>query len=299
MKKSKAKVDIKVSVIVPVHNVEKFLRQCLDTLISQTLAEIEIICVNDGSSDGSGAILDEYAAKDGRIVVVHQENLGQSVARNRGMDLAKGEYIGFVDSDDWVDLNYFEKLYDVAKKYDADISCCSFFRVYPPSSRVRKKVVIAEEGVFESVRDKYRITDTPRMCHVFNKIYRRSVLEKLGLKFRPGIFFEDIPFSIRAIFFMKKLAVTPKTRYHYRANNDSILRGEQTDKKQHDLIQARRDFIDFAREHFILCDDKYFIQEKILHKFLGVPIMKIYVWETIRKYYLFGLIKIWETRHSL
>lgn len=107
---------IKVSVIVPVYNVEKYLRECLNSLVNQTLKEIEIICINDGSEDSSLEILNEYASKDSRFVIINQENSGQSVARNKGLDVAKGEYIGFVDSDDWVDLNFFENLYSEAVK---------------------------------------------------------------------------------------------------------------------------------------------------------------------------------------
>jgi len=289
---------IKVSVIVPVYNVDKYLKKCLDTLINQTLKEIEIICVNDGSTDNCKKIINEYAEKDSRIIIINQDNQGLSVARNNGMTIAKGEFLGFVDSDDWVDLNFFETLYESAKKYDADIACCGFSRVYE-SSRSRTKVKIAHEDVYETVAEKYRIADIPRMAHVFNKIYKRSEIEKLNLLFEPGVYFEDSPFVIRALFYMKKMAATPATYYYYRANENSIMRGEQTDKKQVDILHARKNFIDFARKHYIRCNDKYFMQRKITHKLFGIPVMKICVWETIRKYYLFGLLKIWEIRHSI
>ena len=102
---------IKVSIIIPVYNVEKYLQKCLESLVNQTLKEIEIICINDGSTDKSEEILKIFAQKDDRIIVVNKENEGQSVARNVGIKLAKGEFLGFVDSDDWVDLDFFEKLY--------------------------------------------------------------------------------------------------------------------------------------------------------------------------------------------
>jgi glycosyltransferase involved in cell wall biosynthesis len=291
------KKTTRVSVIVPVYNVEKFLKKCLDCLVQQTMEEIEIICINDGSTDGSASILAEYAAMDSRIVVLTQENRGLSVARNNGMAAAGGEFIGFVDGDDWVALNYFEKLYAVAKKHDADIACCGFSRVY--SSRSKTKLNIYAEGVFETTDDKYRITNTPGACYVFNKIYNREKLNELQLQFESGIFFEDVSFTIRVLYYMKKLAVTPETNYYYRANIDSITRGERTDKKQLDIIRARKDFIQFAHEHHIRRDDKYFVRYKIFHKCLGILLMKIYVWKTIRKYYLFGIIKVWETRKDL
>ena len=113
---------IKISVVIPVYNVEPFIKQCLDSLINQTLKEIEIILVDDCSTDSSGEICDEYAAKDNRVVVIHnKKNIRQGLSRNKGIEIAKGEYIGFVDPDDWVDLDFFEKLYNTAKKNNSDI----------------------------------------------------------------------------------------------------------------------------------------------------------------------------------
>ena len=111
-----------ISVIVPIYNVEPYLGECLDSLCGQTLRNIEIIGVDDGSTDGSGALLDEYAAKDKRIIAVHQKNAGVSAARNAGMRLARGEYLAFVDGDDWMDADFLQKLYTMAQEYGADIA---------------------------------------------------------------------------------------------------------------------------------------------------------------------------------
>ena len=119
---------IKVSVIVPVYNTEEYLEKCLNSLINQTLKEIEIICVNDGSTDNSGKILKQYAKRYPQVKVIEQQNLKQGAARNNGVKTATGEYIGYVDSDDWVDLDYFEKLYNTAKKYDSDIALATNIR---------------------------------------------------------------------------------------------------------------------------------------------------------------------------
>lgn len=108
--------NVKISIIVSVFNTEKYLRECLNSLVNQTLKSVEIICVDDGSTDNSPEILEEFKAKDKRIKVIHQENFGPSVARNNALKIAQGDYIGFVDSDDWVDLDFFEKLYNAAKK---------------------------------------------------------------------------------------------------------------------------------------------------------------------------------------
>lgn len=113
---------VDVSIIVPVYNTEEYLQKCLDSLTNQTLKNIEIICVNDGSTDNSLKILQDNAIKDDRIKIINQENKKQGAARNAGMQVATGEYIGFVDSDDYVDLHYFERLYRVARNYNSDIA---------------------------------------------------------------------------------------------------------------------------------------------------------------------------------
>lgn len=107
--------DIKISVVVPVYNVEKYIGQCLDSILGQTLKDIEIICINDGSKDNTLEILKDYAQKDSRIILIDKENEGLSKARNQGTEIASGEYISFIDSDDWIDENYLEALYNAAK----------------------------------------------------------------------------------------------------------------------------------------------------------------------------------------
>ena len=114
-----------ISVIVPIYNVEKYLAKCIDSIINQTLTNIEIILVNDGSTDNSRKIIDKYDKKDSRIKVIHKKNGGQGSARNAGLDIAKGEYIGFVDSDDWIDSNMYENLYNAAISNNADIVVCN------------------------------------------------------------------------------------------------------------------------------------------------------------------------------
>ena len=120
----------KVSIVVPVCNAEQYLKQCLDSILGQTLQDIEIICVNDGSKDNSGAMLDAYAQRDDRVRVLHKENTGYGNSMNRGLDMARGEYIGIVESDDWVEPDMFEKLYQAAKAAKADVVKSNFFLFY-------------------------------------------------------------------------------------------------------------------------------------------------------------------------
>ena len=117
---------VKLSIIVPVFNTEKYLSECLNSLINQTLKSIEIICVDDGSTDNSLSILEKFHSKDERVKIIHQGNFGVSVARNNGIAMAQGEYIGFVDSDDWVDADFFEKLYNASQKFGAEVVAGDF-----------------------------------------------------------------------------------------------------------------------------------------------------------------------------
>ena len=117
-----------ISVIVPVYNVEKYLVQCINSILNQTIKNLEIILVDDGSLDNSGKICDEFSKKDDRIVAIHKENNGLSSARNAGLEIANGNYIGFVDSDDWLDEHMYEILLKLIKENNSDISCCDFFK---------------------------------------------------------------------------------------------------------------------------------------------------------------------------
>ena len=166
----------KVSVIIPIYNQEKYLRECLETVLLQNLQEIEVICVNDGSTDESLSILKEYAKRDDRIVVVSQENKGVSAARNVGIEIAKGEYISFIDSDDWVAPNFIEKLYETAVKNNADISACGIIRC-----RKHYKIpllVYDKSVVTANYNKKLELADIPTYCYVWNKLFLMDIIRK-------------------------------------------------------------------------------------------------------------------------
>lgn len=146
---------IKVSVIIPVFNTEKYISKCLSSLVNQTLDDIEIICVNDGSTDNSLEIIEKIANNDARIKIINQEHKKQGAARNSGLKIAEGEYIGFVDSDDWIDLNYYEMLYNTAKKYDADIALATNVRI--GNGKTKKRLEITEEKTAVTLQEKIDI----------------------------------------------------------------------------------------------------------------------------------------------
>ncbi len=291
-------MPLEISVIIPIYNVEKYLARCLDSIINQTFQNLEIICIDDGSTDNSLTIAEEYANKDKRISIIHQENKGPSVARNIGMKIAKGKYISFIDSDDWIDLDFFEKLYSAAEKYNADAACAGIKRPHA-DGRTPFKLKFDKEMILSTTSEKYKILEIPRKCYVWNKIYKREEIERQNLKFIEKITCcEDVYFTTKFLYYSRNIAIVPNTAYYYWVNNKSITRNLK-DKAQVDLLIARKDFIKFSRKHHIQCDEKFYIRDKITYKFFGITILRIYEWETIKKYYLFGLIPFFEKRISI
>ena len=197
----------KVSIIIPIYNVEKYLNQCLDSIINQTLNDIEIILVNDGSKDNSGQICEAYAQKDNRIKIIHKKNEGPSIARNIAIELAHGEYIGFVDSDDFVDLNFFEELYNNAKTHNASISTGNIKKYI---ENVGTKEI---DNLFE--RNFY--------FGFWRNIYKNDLIKKYKIKFPEKIFCgEDIYFLyVIALYFGQNIVKTD-VNYFYRINKKSL-----------------------------------------------------------------------------
>ena len=171
---------IKISVIVPVYNVEDYLKECLDSIINQTLKEIEILCIDDCGTDNSIDILREYSKKDNRIKIIsHKENKGLGPARNTGINEAKGEYISFIDSDDFISKDYYENLYNTAKKYDSDIVNTLNIKFYK-NKKLRKFIYTFNEKEFESTWNLNDIenvySDKAIVPYVWNKLYKTSFL---------------------------------------------------------------------------------------------------------------------------
>ncbi len=212
--------EVKVSVIIPVYNVESYLRRCLDSVRAQTLKEIEIICVNDGSTDGSAEILQDYANLDSRIKIVSQPNQGQASARNIGMRLAKGIYIGFVDSDDYVNCRMYETLFDEAQKINADVVECS--AIVEDMGGAEASSISSQQRSFDFVEWQMDVpvrkffTEQRFHAVLWNKIYNRRFLEELDLSFdghlRKG---EDAIFQWKVMPFVRKFRRIENKFYHY------------------------------------------------------------------------------------
>ena len=260
----------KISIIVPVYNTEKFLEKCLNSLINQTLKDIEIICINDGSTDKSLQILEKFANKDKRIQIINQTNSGLSVARNIGIKKAKGEYIGFVDSDDWVDLNFFEQLYINVKKYNADIGAAGIKRVR--SYKWKYHIKLEKEEVIQDTNKKFKKCDVPEKCYVWNKIYKLSELQKLNINFEPNVYFEDRLFTAQVLINLKTLVTVPDIYYNYWTNPNSIVK-TKSKKKSKDSQYTKEKLMKYLKENNVNLDHYYTQIKKF--KFLGLTFLKI------------------------
>lgn len=280
---------IKVSIIIPIYNVEQYLRECLNSVVNQTLKDIEIICVNDGSTDGSYEILKEYAAKDSRIMLFNQKNKGPCAARNFAIKQAKGEYLGFIDSDDWIDLNYFEKLYNEAQNNNCDIACAGLRRY--KINRAPIYIKFKKIQVFHEVSDKAKAVNLPLYNYMCNKIFKRDAWFKTGIMFPEGENFEDISILLKLLYYMGDLVTVPNIYYWYRNNLNSIV-NNNTQKNREDLLNAWKKLYDFADEHYIKLDKTRQFKKVEYIKIFGLTILKNIHYEERIKYYLFGKLHI-------
>jgi len=232
----------KVSIIVPVYNAEKFLRPCVDSLISQTLQDIEVILVNDGSTDGSGALCDNYAAADNRVRVIHSPNKGVSNARNLGIEMARGEYIMFVDSDDWVDKNSCAEAWQMAHEGKIDILFWSCIKVFPEKSvkdmfleQTAELITTARIadlrmrciGLFDA--DLRHPTKTDAYTSPWAKLFRRQMVIDSQIRFieRKKLGMEDVFFNIEMFQRAERVAYLPKHYYFYmQVNSVSLSRAD-------------------------------------------------------------------------
>lgn len=231
----------KISVIVPVYNVKKYLRKCVDSIKNQTYQNIEIILVDDGSTDGSENLCDEIARTDNRIVIIHKENGGLSDARNVGMDVSSGDYIGFVDSDDYIDEDFFEILVTNLEKYNADVSCCRYTNVWEDGKteqigndgklRIYEGDEALKEYLYGKTMDPFSV----------NKLYRAKLLGNSKypdnrFRFIKGILSEDNPFCIELFKQTNKVVLVGKSKYNYLQAREGAITSSKISQKRIDAV---------------------------------------------------------------
>lgn len=290
-KNFKKKLDMNdlVSIIVPIYKVEPYLRRCLDSIVNQTYTNLEIILVDDGSPDGCPQICDEYAAKDKRIVVIHKENGGLSDARNAGLDICKGEYVSFVDSDDWIAYSFVESLLQVINQSKAEIGVTSFIRTsnsFTAEIKPETKPNIEELNPQHSVKklwsDEYIIFVTS-----WGKIYKKSLFS--NIRFPKGKLHEDEYTTYKLLYKASKTIFLNIPLYFYFQRNDSIMANVSSDSLRIlDALVERYHFFKKNSENEIvglclqsLCWDLLFAysickRHASLHGFSGKKILQLY-----------------------
>ena len=225
-----------ISVIIPAYNIEKYIDRCLESVCKQTYENLEIIVVDDGSKDNTGKILDQYAKRDKRILVIHKQNAGVSAARNTGLEYAKGEYIGFVDGDDIIDDDMYELLLNNALKYEADISHCGYKMVFP--NRVDYYYNTGEVRVQDNYQGIYDLIKAdkvePGLC---NKLYQRALLEGECLNDSIRIN-EDLLFNYQLFKKSKKAVFEDLPKYHYMVRVNSASTSRVNEHKLKDPIKV-------------------------------------------------------------
>lgn len=243
----------KVSVIIPVYNVAPFLKQCLNSVLFQSLKEIEIICINDGSTDTSLQILKQYAQKDARIHLINQHNQGVSIARNNGIAKASGEYIYCLDSDDYIAQDALEKMYAIAKENKLDMLHFTAQLVDKKGNEIETPSLFrldvlpeGKEGVVLSAKDCYDFVFSLAI-NMGLSLFKRAFLQKNKILFPKGICFEDNPFFFKALLSAKRILFLKKPFYFYRISENSITGAK--DLRQYDLIKAYRIMVDFLKEN--------------------------------------------------
>lgn len=263
----------KVSVIVPVYNVQKYIEKCLNSLVNQTLEDIEIIIVNDGSTDASKYIIEQYKEKYDNIKYYEKENGGLSDARNYGLQFATGKYIAFLDSDDYVDQNLYKRMYEKAQKEDSDMVECNFYWVYDKKTK---------KDIGQRYKGKKQMFEKARVV-AWNKLYKKEMLDKAKIEFPKGLRYEDVEFFYKLIPYIERVSFVKEPLIYYVQRKKSIVntQNEKTKDiftvlenvisyyKENNLYEEYKEVIEFTFTRLILCSSfkrMCKIKDKVMRK---------------------------------
>ena len=280
-----------ISVIIPIYNVEPYLKECVDSVLAQTYKNLEIILVDDGSPDKCGQICDDYKKQDDRIIVIHKENGGLSSARNAGLDICKGEYISFIDSDDYVSPCFIEILYKAACFNNADVTTCIGAKQFFAEEDYRPELATnANQSKIQGIDKNVAIE---KLCYqtIANgapfRLYKKKIFDEI--RFPVGYVFEDVATTYKTFWAAEKMSIVDADIYGYRVRKDSIVRMKFSDKKMVVIPITRRMFEDLCKynsDFTYAAASRAFAQN--YHVFLQVPFddktdLKL-IWNEIVKY---------------
>lgn len=238
-----------ISVIVPVYRAEQYLHKCVDSILNQTYSNLEVILVDDGSPDHCGEICDEYATKDARVRTLHKQNGGAAEARNFGLDISRGEWIGFIDSDDYIDLRMYETLMTAARGYSADMVCCDIYRVYADESIIRDfpfmpNIEFDSEQALASMLSHGVVGEGP-----VNKLYRKNLFQ--NVRFPVGEINEDIVILPELLRRCRKVQYVAEALYYYQQTENSVTRSKVLySERDRVVIKHMRQIDAYVREYF-------------------------------------------------
>ena len=247
----------KISVIIPVFNTEKYIEKCINSILSQSFSDIEVICINDGSTDSSLEILSQYLSKDSRVKIINQNNQGAGYSRNIGIENASGEYLAFIDADDWIDEYFLEKAYSAAKKYDADIvETTQSYNVYSDNdiklfNKKKAKGFIANGTYF-------------RRDVIWDKIYRTDFIRKNKITFPNGLCHNDAYFLLQSLYYKANIVQDNEAIYWHNKANETSIRFKPSDEKLLSQLDMFILEIEFLNTHFFLYDDYKHNYNKLL-----------------------------------
>jgi HAD superfamily hydrolase (TIGR01509 family) len=285
---------VRLSVIVPAYNAVNYIRPTLDNILEQDMADMEVICVDDGSTDSTLDIMREYESRDSRIVVVTKPNGRLGSARNAGLNVARGEYVAYVDSDDFITPGYFSTLYKAAVEHDADIAMCDIKRIKGKSTKCFFN--IKEYVETDDVARKLRICHCPPSFYSVNMLVRRSVIENAGLRFPEKVFYEDATYTFRLLCVSGRLVTVPGPQYIYIHHPGSIVHSRQTPVKQRDKYNAHKEVARIAAKYGVQLPDKFLNITKRHWSIGPLCLLKIREREGVETFRLFDFIPVWRRR---
>lgn len=240
---------VKVSIIVPVYNVERYIDRCINSILSQSLQQLELILVDDGSSDYCPEICDRYASLDARVKVVHQQNAGVSSARNMGLSLACGEYIGFVDADDYIDSDMFLKLYNAAKENDAPVACCNLNFIDERGNVIYSKnedpIMVNGEELFKRMFD----TNAYLRMGVWNKIYRSDIIVNRSFECDKHMA-EDLLFLLKVVPQLKKVVYIREGLYYYFRQREGAATSKAYSSFERERVENTHFMAEYIRKNY-------------------------------------------------
>ncbi len=243
-----------ISVVVPVYNVEEYLPKCLDSILAQDYDNVEIIVVDDGTPDNSGIIADEYAAKFSNIKVIHQKNTGLGGARNTGIDLANGEYIIFIDSDDYIESDMISTLFKTIYETKSEISVCRFNEILENG-----KILDVSGHNISSLNKPMKLDSSRELFDIspaaWNKLYKISLFKESNIRYPSRVWYEDIRTTFKLFAVADSISFTDKPLYNYLLREGSIMRNPNIERNR-EIIDAMEDLLSFFKSNDLY--DKYF-----------------------------------------